>query len=132
MTPVLKNISTKGPSNRNLSASLGMTNGRVAFPWRAVAEWKPFFITSGGQQAHDSYGRKHLCESPAEQQVPPLRYAPVGMTILFRFQNLALKTNLSSPGMTILGAIKNADSPASHGMIKEGSAVPLPADFSFA
>jgi hypothetical protein len=32
----------------------------------------------------------------AEQQVPPLRYAPVGMTILFRCQDLALKTKLSS------------------------------------
>jgi hypothetical protein len=32
----------------------------------------------------------------AKQQVPPLRYAPVGMTNLFRCQNFDLKINLSS------------------------------------
>jgi hypothetical protein len=39
------------------SASLGMTKERAALPWRAVAGLKAFFITLGGQQAHDFSGR---------------------------------------------------------------------------
>jgi hypothetical protein len=39
------------------SAALGMTKGRKALPWRAVAEEKTFFSTVGVPQAHDSFGR---------------------------------------------------------------------------
>jgi hypothetical protein len=35
-------------------------------------------------------------DSRVEQQVPPLRFATVGMTILFRGEDLGIKTNLSS------------------------------------
>jgi hypothetical protein len=38
------------------SAALGMTKGRGALSLRAVAKQKPFFITLGGSQAHDSSG----------------------------------------------------------------------------
>jgi hypothetical protein len=38
------------------SAALGMTKGRAAFPWRAVAEQKAFFMTFGGPNAHDHSG----------------------------------------------------------------------------
>jgi hypothetical protein len=36
-----------------------MTKGRGALPWRAVAGQKAFFITLGGQKAHDSSVEKH-------------------------------------------------------------------------
>ena len=39
------------------SAALGMTKGRATLPWRAVGGQKVFFITLGGPQAHDSFGR---------------------------------------------------------------------------
>jgi hypothetical protein len=35
-------------------------------------------------------------KSKIEPQVPPLRYAPVGMTILFGYQDPGTQTNLSS------------------------------------
>jgi hypothetical protein len=34
-----------------------MTKGRVALPERVVAEENRFFITLGGPNAHDSFGR---------------------------------------------------------------------------
>jgi hypothetical protein len=35
-----------------------MTRGGVALPWKAVAEQKVFFNTSGGPRAHDHSGRE--------------------------------------------------------------------------
>ena len=67
-----------------------MTKGRAALPLSVVAEQKLFFITLGGPKAHDFSGRDDKgedCYGPrwsgmAKPQVPPLRFAPVAMTIL--------------------------------------------------
>ena len=34
-----------------------MTKGMATLPWRAVAGQKAFFITLGGPQAHEHFGR---------------------------------------------------------------------------
>ena len=61
-------------------ASVEMTKGRAVLPSTVVAEQEPFFITLGGPKAHDSSVEKHFQGGTAEPQIPPLRYASVGMT----------------------------------------------------
>ena len=41
-----------------------------------------FFILLDGPKAHEPSVEKHFHEGSAELQIPPLRYASVGMTIL--------------------------------------------------
>jgi hypothetical protein len=59
-------------------------------PSGAVKPSRIMFLVYGLKRCVRSGGRGK------KQQVPPLRCAPVGMTILFRCQNLDLTINLSS------------------------------------
>ena len=77
-----KNISTKGPRNRRSLRRFACRDdkgeGDGSIKSRCWTE--AFFITLGGPQAHDYSVEKHFHERSAELQIPPLRFASVGMT----------------------------------------------------
>jgi len=54
--PIINLRDVHSALNLPQASRLGMTKGKAALPWRAVAGLKEFFITLSGPQAHDNLG----------------------------------------------------------------------------